>query len=131
MVTELDSKNFNSFLFLDCIVYDDACHLLKYSKNPVRKDDTNTSKRIATLEMKIDRFHYRNHVDPWCRRVCNPKTSDHLAGVSNYLYSISIIDFTTEPFSEAKYFVTYSKLPYFHGKAQDYSVCLDYFRLSS
>eukprot|EP00111_Clytia_hemisphaerica_P005748 TCONS_00016667-protein len=67
---------------INCIVYDDACHLLKYSKNPVRKDDTNTSKRIATLEMKIDRFHYRNHVDPWCRRVCNPKTSDHLAGVN-------------------------------------------------
>ncbi|XP_066912461.1 uncharacterized protein [Clytia hemisphaerica] len=66
----------------ELICYDDACHLRRYSENPIRKDLTLTSKRISSMEFYIDRFHYKNHKDPWCRRNCNPDKSSLLKNVN-------------------------------------------------
>ena len=67
--------------FLECICYDDACHLKRYACNPVRKDETATSKRISNLEFLVDKFHFKNHVDSWCKKNCNPYKSVHLSKV--------------------------------------------------
>ncbi|KXJ21076.1 hypothetical protein AC249_AIPGENE27746 [Exaiptasia diaphana] len=56
----------------EVICYDDACHLKKFCKNPVRSNDTKTSRELAQMEMVCDRFHFKNHTDKWCRRNCNP-----------------------------------------------------------
>ena len=57
------------------ICYDDACHLKKFSSNPLRKDLTLTSKRMSNIGMKCDKFHFKNHTDPWCKANCNPYDS--------------------------------------------------------
>ena len=62
----------------ESICYDDACHLKKFSQNPVRSKMTTTSKRMATMEMVVDKFHFRNHVDGWCKANCNPHKSNQL-----------------------------------------------------
>ncbi len=32
--------------------------------------------------MKIDRFHFDNHIDPWCRKHMDPATSKYLKNVN-------------------------------------------------
>ena len=62
--------------FLECIVYDDACHLKKYSVNR-----RGVSERLADMDYRSDRFHFKNHVDNWCRANCNPDKSELLKNV--------------------------------------------------
>lgn len=69
-------------LFLGTICYDDACHLLRYAQNKKRKDATDISKRISQMNIVVDKFHYRNHVDKWCQSNCNPYNWKDLEGVS-------------------------------------------------
>ncbi|CAH1255647.1 Hypp1583 [Branchiostoma lanceolatum] len=52
------------------IIYDDACHLRKFARNPARSDATETTRRLANMEMLVDRMHMRGHVDPWCKKHC-------------------------------------------------------------
>eukprot|EP00058_Branchiostoma_floridae_P001186 XP_002586674.1 hypothetical protein BRAFLDRAFT_105480 [Branchiostoma floridae] len=52
------------------IIYDDACHLRKFARNPARADATETTRRLANMEMLVDRMHMRGHVDPWCKKHC-------------------------------------------------------------
>ena len=67
---------------LDRICYDDACHLKKYCMNPKRKRLTAVAERLATMDMVIDKMHFRNHVDNWCKTNCNPYDRKDLDGVS-------------------------------------------------
>lgn len=65
-------------LWLGVICYDDACHLKKFAHNPVRSTQTALAARITGMQILCDRFHFKNHVDGWCRRHCNPPTSADL-----------------------------------------------------
>ena len=47
---------------------------------------------MAELEMIVDRFHFKNHVDCWCKEHCNPHNSDDLK-VSAITLVISLISF--------------------------------------
>ena len=62
---------------IEVIVYDDGCHLAKH-KNSKPFSYPN----LTQCEIKIDNFHYRNHVDKWCRENMNPKTCSKLNGVN-------------------------------------------------
>ena len=67
-----------SFFKTDTIKYDDACHLKKYGSNQVRSDMTPTSERMSHMEMIIDKLHFKNHVDKWCKVHCNPYDCEEL-----------------------------------------------------
>ena len=67
---------------VDRICYDDACHLKKYCMNPKRKSITKVTERLANMNMVIDKMHFRNHVDKWCKANCNPYDRRDLDGVS-------------------------------------------------
>ena len=64
------------------ICYNDGCHLRKFAQNPVRSGLSETTKKISEIEIVLDRFHYPNHVDDWCKRTCNPNNFEELNGVS-------------------------------------------------
>ena len=66
---------------LGYIIYDDACHLKKFATNKTRSTQTETSQRIASMKMVVDRFHFPGHVDTWCKKNCNPNDCDELEGV--------------------------------------------------
>ncbi|XP_044168316.1 uncharacterized protein LOC122952504 [Acropora millepora] len=66
---------------IDRICYDDACHLKKYCMNPKRKCLTAVAERLANMDMVIDKMHFRNHVDNWCKTNCNPYDRKDLDGV--------------------------------------------------
>ena len=57
---------------LGTICYDDACHLKRFACNPVRSSLTSTAEQLAMKEIVCDRFHFRNHIDAWCKANCNP-----------------------------------------------------------
>lgn len=64
------------------ICYDDACHLKKFAQNPVRSTQTALAARITGMQILCDRFHFKNHIDGWCRQHCNPLTSANLQNVN-------------------------------------------------
>ena len=67
------------FVFItEFICYDDACHLKKYAQNSVRRNITRTAEKMAEMEMIVDRFHFKNHVDRWCKEHCNPYNCNDL-----------------------------------------------------
>ena len=56
------------------ILYDDACHLKKFSENnDARKNLNEVTRFLAEVPKHVDNFHFKNHVDPWCHAMCNPK----------------------------------------------------------
>lgn len=63
------------------IIYDDACHLKKFCTNPVRSCITKVSKKLGEMDMVVDKLHFRNHVDKWCKENCNPYDRIDLEGV--------------------------------------------------
>ena len=85
LVTKCKQNGYNIQCHALCIpeflIYDDACHLKKYATNSQRSDVTPTAQRIATLNTVVDRFHFPGHVDPWCRKNCNPDDFDALKNV--------------------------------------------------
>ena len=48
----------------------------------MRKDITSTSKKLSEIDMVVDKLHFRNHVDKWCKENCNPYDRKDLEGVS-------------------------------------------------
>lgn len=56
--------------------------MARFACNQKRKDLTEVSKKIASLDFRIDRFHFKNHVDDWCKVHCNPKDSVFLTDVN-------------------------------------------------
>ena len=76
-----------SWTFLtDTITYDDACHLKKYGCNPVRSQLTLTAVRMCSMTMVIDKFHFKNHVDKWCKAHCNPYDNEELKVMYNHIF---------------------------------------------
>jgi hypothetical protein len=73
------------FYFAERIIYDDACHLKKFCINPVRKGLPNVSRKLGEMDMVVDKLHFRNHVDKWCKDNCNPYDRIDLEGVSDLL----------------------------------------------
>ena len=59
------------------VLYDDACHLFRHvSKRPLVYPE------LSTRTMKVDKFHFKNHVDPWCKKNMDPYKCDELKGVN-------------------------------------------------
>ena len=71
----------NSSLFIEYIIYDDACHLKRYACNPSRANETDTTKHISCSHIVVDRFHFPGHVDLWCKEHCNPNKLEELNNV--------------------------------------------------
>ncbi|CAH3141983.1 unnamed protein product [Porites evermanni] len=67
----------------ETICYDDACHLKKYANNPARNSLTATTRTMAGMEMVVDKFHFPNHVDRWCKTNCNPYNTKCFNCLSN------------------------------------------------
>ena len=65
------------------ICYDDECHLKQYALHPERSHQTATAKRMADLNIVVDKLHFKGHVDPWCKEHCNPYGCSDLDEVSN------------------------------------------------
>ena len=58
-------------IFTEFICYDDACHLKKFARNPVRAKLTSEAEKLATTHMVVDKMHMKGHTDVWCKENCN------------------------------------------------------------
>ena len=80
---------------LDCICYDDACHLARFARNPCRAELTPQTRQLASVKMSVDRMHMRGHIDKWCKQNCDPATTPELNNVDciilNMHYSVIMI----------------------------------------
>ena len=77
-----------NFTILECICYDDACHLKKYAGNTKRSSSSEIGKLISNMQFSVDKFHFGNHIDRWCKKNCNPYKNDLLRNVCTYLKKI-------------------------------------------
>ena len=68
-------------LFTEYICYDDGCHLNKFCTNPIRKDLTGTTKKLALLPIMVDKVHIAGHVDAWCLENCDSRKAKDLEKV--------------------------------------------------
>ena len=59
------------------VLYDDACHLKRHVGNREK-----VYPELSKRDMKVDRFHFPNHVDPWCKENMDPYKCDQLLGVN-------------------------------------------------
>ena len=81
MTTKFPSVYYHTIYDIECICYDDACHLKKYSMNKIRCSITDQSKFLCDIPMAVDRLHFSGHVDQWCLDNCNPDDLDILKEV--------------------------------------------------
>ena len=65
--------------------YDDGCHLKKYATNPVRANHTPTANKIASMNIAIDKLHFKGHIDAWCKEHCDPHKFEDLIDVSTFM----------------------------------------------
>ena len=56
--------------------------------------------KIVSINMAVDRLHFTGHVDPWCRKNCDPNLFKDLEDVS---HNIAILTNVAQP----KTLVTY------------------------
>jgi hypothetical protein len=63
------------------ICYDDGCHLRKYARNDSRRAVTQVTKRLADIEIVVDKLHMKGHTDKWCQRNCDPTLFNELKQV--------------------------------------------------
>ena len=78
---------------VEFLYYADKCHLRKFPNNPVRSTLTDTTKKIAAMEIVIDKILFKRHIDLWCRRCCNPNDFDEL---KKYTYPCKLIHITIQ-----------------------------------
>ena len=72
---------FMIIITLDCICYDDACHLARFARNPSRADLTPQTKQLASVKMSADRVHMKGRIDKWCKGNCDPAMILELSNV--------------------------------------------------
>ena len=69
------------------ICYDNGCRLWKYARQTSRKDITPTSKKLADVEIVIDKMHMAGHVDEWYKKNCDPYKIPHVSDTTHtYMY---------------------------------------------
>ena len=51
------------------LAYDDACHLKRFID---RRQTSKVGKFLASIKIAVDRMHFKNHVDKWCRKNLDP-----------------------------------------------------------
>lgn len=67
------------------LIYDDGCHLLKSiidHYGDTIKSNPATSFLYESCFFSIDRLHYRNHRDQWCKEFLNPDRNPNLVGIN-------------------------------------------------
>lgn len=69
-------------LCAEFICYDDACHLRRFSRNPVRAHLTPQTEQLAAVNMAVDKMHFKGHTDKWCKEHCDPSKFEALRKVS-------------------------------------------------
>ena len=79
------------YSLIDTICYDDACHLKKFATNPKRCNLTDVASVIAKKNIVCDRFHFKNHIDKWCVKNCNPYECDELKVLAIFLRRCIIV----------------------------------------
>ena len=83
--TCLHPKCHSRFIFIETLCYDDGCHLKKYATNPSRSAMTPVATQLASLQIVVDRMHFKGHTDPWCHEHCDPNKVKDLHKVRNTL----------------------------------------------
>ena len=77
----LDMGNYLEIPYPKYLIYDDACHLKKFvEKNNIMVKSIR-GKFLANITYAIDRLHFSNHNDQWCRNNFDPDRIKDLEGV--------------------------------------------------
>ena len=73
------------------VCYDDGCHLKRYATNPKRANHTATALKLASMNIVIDKLHYKGHTDSWCKKNCDPYKFEDLNEVTKYCFCLCTV----------------------------------------
>lgn len=62
---------------LKVIFHDDACHLRRFADSRAHLSPFGRDLSYPLLRYILDRWHARNHVDPWCKENVHPKNEEN------------------------------------------------------
>ena len=82
-IGNIKSKRFCFFIYIECVCCDDAYHLKKIATNRIRSQLTGVVKYLRDIEYVVDKFHFKNHTDRWCKLNCIPYNSQFIQKVSS------------------------------------------------
>ena len=74
---------FNDISVPGCLCYDDGCHFEEICMNTKRANQTVTAAHITSINIVIDKMHFRGHTDTWCKENCDPHKFKELDKVCN------------------------------------------------
>eukprot|EP00732_Lithocolla_globosa_P000708 Lithocolla_globosa_v1_NODE_262_length_4766_cov_108.495648.p2 type:complete len:171 gc:universal NODE_262_length_4766_cov_108.495648:595-83(-) len=63
------------------LAYDDGCHLYRFQKRRANRSEF-LCKLISQIIIVVDRMHFKNHVDSWCKQHMNPNKFEQLKGLN-------------------------------------------------
>ena len=94
---------------LEELLYDDCCHLKAFSEKEKNANQNDVTKHLADMGKHVDKFHFRNHVDPWCQEHCNPEGVAVLKNVNTQvceqLFKKVNSHKNCKSFNEARFFI--------------------------
>jgi hypothetical protein len=63
-----------------CFVHDNGCHFKKFLTK--RRELSSVTAIMDEVDIAIDRLHFRNHIDQYCKDNYNPDKKEILNGVN-------------------------------------------------
>ena len=82
----LDMGNYLEIPYPKYLIYDDACHLKKFVEKNNISEKSIRGKFLANIIYAIDRPHFNNHNDQWCRNNFDWDRIKDLEGVNTLVY---------------------------------------------
>ena len=65
------------------LCFDYMCGLKRFLMANNRQNTNDVTKDLAATQLVVDKFHFRNHVDQWCKENCNPHSIPGLGNTSS------------------------------------------------
>eukprot|EP00732_Lithocolla_globosa_P005613 Lithocolla_globosa_v1_NODE_5903_length_1167_cov_69.378597.p1 type:complete len:180 gc:universal NODE_5903_length_1167_cov_69.378597:690-151(-) len=63
------------------LLYDDGCHLFHFRERRKHRVEI-LCQMFNAVKIAIDRLHFKNHIDAWCKKYMNPNKHKDLDGVN-------------------------------------------------
>ena len=95
------------YIHLPVLVHGNACKFAAFVKN--RKELTPIMKHLASLDYRVDRHHFKNHVGASCKRNNNPDDCELLEGVNT-----SVMEQVNSWFGRYRHSARYTNSPRFN-----------------
>ena len=107
LISQVEFTFFYYLCLLTVLVHDNACKFAAFVKN--RKELSPIMSHLASLDYRVDRHHYKNHIGATCKKNNNPDDCELLDGVNT-----SVMEQVNAWFGRYRHSARYMNAPRFN-----------------